>query len=217
MPGKDQQIKCFNQFPSIYAAAKANPTTNLREINMSFCNHRITLCGQAHPNEYENEQVFFCFFLKKAGIQDVIQLKDDIDKFHTGCTMKDALGVHRIKVHVIIVQDMHPPTIDQIIEILRIVGKLAKDCKSVLIHCGEGWGRTGVTLAALLILSDMVLPRHNTKLKMGHYAGDAVLQNITPEVVSALNIYVPLTMLMHPNLKIRILVKIYAQLKQLHK
>ena len=43
------------------------------------------------------------------------------------------------------------PTVEQLDQILRFVEQTNAESKSVLVHCGEGQGRTGTVLAAYLI------------------------------------------------------------------
>ena len=93
-----------------------------------------------------------------------------------------------VKLHIVYVTDMQAPTFTQMEEILHLVGQAARACENMIVHCGEGWGRTGMILTALLLLSDVDLPVAKTKtLQMEKYNGYTPVTGVTPQVVSAVN------------------------------
>ena len=183
MPSKDAATRCHNQLPFVREIARRIPQANFRELNMAFCDHRICVCSQAHPNQYGNNTEQYLKFLREARIRDVIQAKENLEEDLTA-----VLAEHGIACHTVVVEDMTAPTLLQVEEILYFVGKAAKKCQPVLVHCGEGWGRTGSVLAALWLLSDASLPRSDTTtLEMGHYNDNVPVHDVLPEVVAAVD------------------------------
>lgn len=65
-----------------------------------------------------------------------------------------ALGFER---HNIPVRDLHPPTVGQLEQFVKIVGALPPGAKTV-VHCQGGIGRTGTVAAAYLIAKGMAVP-----------------------------------------------------------
>ena len=99
------------------------------------------VAGSARPESQEELEA-----LKKEGIKAIVSL--------TGTPLNpevvSRLGFEYLHVHI-----SGAPTINLLDEIVRFIDLKNGESKAVLIHCGEGIGRTGTVLAAYLVYHGM--------------------------------------------------------------
>jgi atypical dual specificity phosphatase len=83
-------------------------------------------------------------WLRRQGIEVLISLTEDPLRRHW---VNDAglLVVHEP------INDMEPPTQEQLERCVRAIARAHKQNMGVAVHCGAGLGRTGVVLAAYLV------------------------------------------------------------------
>lgn len=96
-------------------------------------------------------------FLKRQGIHRIVSLTED---HHS----RDLLSQH-FSVHHIRIEDLHPPTRDQAVELAQILQRSRDHRETVAIHCLAGIGRTSTMLAASHILQGEDLEGLMEKLK----------------------------------------------------
>jgi hypothetical protein len=139
----------------------------------------IFLSGMAHPIDYAIEGKNSFQTLKDTGHKTMISLDDRKEEI-----MEESCRTNSIERIVSNVKDFTPPSEDQYKEIYDIV---KKSTDPVVIHCGEGYGRTGSVLAGIMIqaaLENMTpnqLLNHNTEnrtcsIQTGHYDGNKTYQ-----------------------------------------
>jgi len=80
--------------------------------------------------------------VKEEGVQAIISL--------TGTPLNPDI-VSRIGFEYLHSHISGAPSIEQLDEIVKFVEQMNAQSKSVLVHCGEGKGRTGTVLAAYLV------------------------------------------------------------------
>ena len=99
------------------------------------------VAGSARPESQEELEG-----LKKEGIKAIVSL--------TGTPLNPEVvsrfGFEYLHAHI-----SGAPTIDLLDEIVRFIDLKNGESKAVLIHCGEGIGRTGTVLAAYLVYHGM--------------------------------------------------------------
>jgi atypical dual specificity phosphatase len=104
--------------------------------NFSWLEHsKIAGCGRP---ESEAELIA----LKEQGIEVIVSLTETPLNPET----VDRFGFEYLHSHI-----SGAPTIEQLDQILKFVEQKNAQSKPVLVHCGEGKGRTGTVLAAYLI------------------------------------------------------------------
>ena len=115
----------------------------------------IVIAGMGHPKNntfdynFSEEQSIEGVIadLKKRGFSEMISLDDQFeDKVTEGWND----STHNL--YKIFVNDYDRLTFDQSLELLRIVKKASANNKSLVIHCGEGSGRTGSALATIRLM-----------------------------------------------------------------
>jgi atypical dual specificity phosphatase len=108
---------------------------------------RSKLAGSGRPGSESELRA-----LKEEGIRAIVSL--------TGTPLKPdvvrKLGFEYLHSHM-----SGQPSVEQLREILRFIERMNAQSKPVLVHCGEGIGRTGTVLAAYLI-------------SQGNQAGEAI-------------------------------------------
>jgi len=156
---------------------------------MSFNGNNITIGAMANP-ERNNSRPYNNIFstisaYKEANVKHVISLAEVTKAFKKG------LKSNKIKHYDMELEDFYPPTQKQMEKILNTVKKIAKKCEIVLIHCGEGFGRSGTILTGLYIKSDAGKNLKNSKspnkLRLGIHDHYKWAKNIEPGVVEAIN------------------------------
>ncbi|EEC08369.1 CDK2- associated dual specificity phosphatase, putative [Ixodes scapularis] len=85
---------------------------------------------------------------------------------------------HGITVHHHPFQDGTAPGIEQVLNILKEIGKVIEQGKRALVHCFGGLGRTGVVAACLLLnLDDGVTPEYVVR-KVQELRGTRAIQTV---------------------------------------
>ena len=164
---------------------------NSRQVNLEIQpNQYINVIGHAHVvRAHQAPKMDVTTTIRvyqEAGVKAVISLdRHNLSRF------KIALNNSNIAHYLINIQDFQPPSIDNIRE---IIGYLSRHIgETVAIHCGEGWGRTGTVLTALLLTTpfgNIQARKYKHKqgiLHMGHYSEEKTL-NTYVGVIEAINL-----------------------------
>jgi hypothetical protein len=131
---------------STLSLPKEQPHANFRTLNLKLAGSNAKLAGMAHPVRYASGD--FRTSLEKirnAGYDTLISL-DSGQAQEIKSTWEETLGCKRYEVAV---RDFTAPTQQNFDDVYAIVCLASQSGKSVAIHCGEGWGRTGTVLASL--------------------------------------------------------------------
>lgn len=97
------------------------------------------LAGMARPESLEDLQA-----LRAEGIDLLISLTEDPPR-------RDWINEAGLFLLHVPVQDMQPPTPEQVDECMSAIAKAHERKMGVCVHCGAGLGRTGVILACYLV------------------------------------------------------------------
>ena len=156
---------------------------NLRSFSVTLDNVTGILAGLANPyryNEHDNPiskkgKTSDAIFrqLKSHGFKKVIGLDVGAKDINQSAAKKAG-----IKYRFLEVEDMNAPSERGMKKIYQEVKKSFKNFEPVAIHCGEGFGRTGTVLAALMIMgkgneiprTPEALSTENIQVKLGHYS-----------------------------------------------
>jgi hypothetical protein len=121
------------------------PFSNYREMKFSSGDNEITVAGMGHPKNNAPSSIGQVLEdLKTRGFTVMISLDHQkreeiktnwVDESHS--------------VRPTFVKDFQAMTFAQSLKIINIVKEAALTNKNVVIHCGEGWGRTGSALATI--------------------------------------------------------------------
>jgi hypothetical protein len=96
-------------------------------------------------------------FLKKQGVRRIVTLTEDR---HAHDILSENFSVHHIGI-----EDLHPPTADQAVELAEILKTSRAHRETVAVHCLAGIGRTSTMLAAAHVLLGEDLKQLLLKLK----------------------------------------------------
>ena len=124
---------------------------NFREQSFILGGHRLEVAGMRHPDTQGGlsmDQV--CDNLKERGFAEMISLEE-----RKGEKLAELWTDPTHVRYLVKVPDFTPLTIDQSIEICQIAQHAAQAGTKLIIHCGEGWGRTGSALSVLALMSIM--------------------------------------------------------------
>jgi atypical dual specificity phosphatase len=97
------------------------------------------LAGMARPSGPED-----LVWLRQQGIELLISLTEDRPR-------RDWVNDAGLMVMHVPVEDMEPPTQDQLDRCVSAIDKAHEQKMGVAVHCGAGLGRTGVVLACYLV------------------------------------------------------------------
>jgi atypical dual specificity phosphatase len=98
------------------------------------------LAAMARPQDLEELQ-----WLRKQGIEVLLSLTEDPPR-------RDWVNDAGLMVVHVPVEDMQPPTQDQIDRCISTVRRANEHNLGVAVHCGAGMGRTGVVLACYFVM-----------------------------------------------------------------
>jgi atypical dual specificity phosphatase len=112
-----------------------------------------TLAALARPGSVEDLN-----WLRQQGIQVLISLTEDPPR-------RDWVNDAGMLVFHEPLEDMEPPTQEQLDRCVSAVRKALKGGLGVAVHCGAGLGRTGVVLAAYLVTTGMSASSAITKVR----------------------------------------------------
>jgi protein-tyrosine phosphatase len=141
------------------------PILNFRYVNMRFDGNKIIVFGMAHPNKEKKGEKKINYInnsianIRALGIKHMISLDGRDGSYYIHKFKKANINYYN---HWI--PDFHVLPLKSMKNIYLTVAKLASENENVLIHCSEGWGRTGSTLTALYLLSDAFI----TKSRRNH-------------------------------------------------
>jgi atypical dual specificity phosphatase len=119
-----------------YSYQLVNDKIRFLKSPRNFSRVRDNLYGSAIPNKQYHWDLFANY-----GITDVITLME---------TPLDTNLYGDIKIHYYYVDDLKPPTLEQVKEIINIIDNGSK----TLVHCFGGVGRTGTVLSAYLMQTE---------------------------------------------------------------
>ncbi len=173
-----------------------NLPTNYRGFVINIDGSDIKIGGMAHPVRYNMNKNLndLTEDLTKMGFKTMISLDEgSLNEIDQAWSKKNGEGNH----HDVIIKDFQAPTKEQYDELYNLV-KNAKQ-GGVMVHCGEGFGRTGTMLASLAlrqIFREKVQKNTNDGnkykfertelLHLGHYGGNKDVL-VTPLVKEAID------------------------------
>lgn len=134
---------------AVSTAAASPPLANFRSLNVVLDNHNITIAGMRHPsNQGRISLENACKILKYQGFTQMISLDSRNSEIVERAWVDPS---HARNLYEI--EDFRTPTNEQMLEICKIAKETARKDHKLLIHCGEGWGRSGMILSGLKLLS----------------------------------------------------------------
>ncbi|MDX2345664.1 MAG: hypothetical protein QNK11_02140 [Legionella sp.] len=164
--------------------------SNYREIDFKIADKDIIIAGMARPGYRDTTVEEDIQFLSNQHYTMIIGLQPE--DFY----QKVAQNCHPpIEYIAQSVKDFYPPTIEQLETISNLINtKVAETDSKFVIHCGEGFGRTGTVLAALklkelmmAISPEALINEDKTeKIKLGQHASKPGLFDCTPMVKKAI-------------------------------
>jgi hypothetical protein len=148
---------------------------NFRYVQLPFAEGDLVIAGMRHPDTQGAISMSdVCFALRNKGYSNLISLEDrgPSDNSRLGIAWRWTKDDVR---HEIYIKDFKPIPLEECKKLLGLAKQSAKDAKKkMVIHCGEGWGRTGTALAALALGSLLSkLPRDTV------YWDEKVEKNVT--------------------------------------
>lgn len=165
---------------------------NFRQILLNMDGHKIALGLMAHPVG----ETPVCTFtelkvaqtvqkLKSAGYNTLISLaKRDQEQVFKEWSTDDRI----YKYYSTPIEDYEAPNLNQVLDICQFVKDQASEGKNVIIHCGEGWGRSG-TIGACLVLHELVKDELNSNsVSLNPNKGKVSLRKFVPGKGGALEL-----------------------------
>jgi len=107
------------------------------------------LAGSAHPGYRVEELVRIIDALKRQGIGCIVSLAP------FGGGVVSAAGLTHIELRC---PDMGVPALGELAPAIAGALRALAEGKKILVHCGAGYGRTGLFLACLLVAQGMSAP-----------------------------------------------------------
>lgn len=153
--------------------------TRFRAIQYNIAGRHIEIAGLARPGLQNKQSVNeVVTYLNKHRFNTLISLEHETK--HKGLKKEISKTPEMDYIEKYTVEDFHPPSIDNLENIYKIVRQNALQGKQTAVHCAAGLGRTGSVLAAfklkerMLAMSDSELNDSlnapNVKVKLGQYA-----------------------------------------------
>jgi len=130
--------------------------TDFIPINESYWVEPGRLLAGEHPGHWEERVVRrrLCSLLD-AGIRVFIDLSDEADAVHPYDGLLDKLcnerGIHAEYRNEPLAPDTLPDYADEVLAILRVIGRALDDGERVYVHCSDGVDRTGMVMGCWLV------------------------------------------------------------------
>lgn len=156
-----------NLFGSIHAQLGKTGLSNYRMLTMTFNGRTVVVGGMSHPrdshpqeskvhiNNGELVRVSRKFdvgdIVDKLEFKHVLSLHDEREEFNA---YKKQFRKYGLAYTNAVIEDFSTPTQKVAKQIIEYGRHRAKMCQNFIVHCGEGWGRTGMALCILYINSD---------------------------------------------------------------
>ena len=141
-----------NLFGSIHNLLGSTALSNYRMLTMTFDGNTVIVAGMSHPrNGVKDSRKSVGEVLSVFEFNHVLSVHDSKSEF-TG--YKKLFRKQKLAYTNAPIKDFSVPTPKVQEKIIQYARNRAKMCHNFVVHCGEGWGRTGIALCLLYINSD---------------------------------------------------------------
>jgi protein-tyrosine phosphatase len=152
------------------------PYSNFRAMGFSIGNQKVVIAGMGHPknnSDFKDEPSMKNVIkeLKTIGFSEMISLDNQLAE-----VVKQSWSDQSHCLHQIFVEDYSALTLEQSLDLLKIVSKSALTNKNVVIHCGEGWGRTGSALATICLMQLLMEEKKVGRLDQKYLPRDKLIE-----------------------------------------
>jgi len=131
-------------------AGTDKPLANFRTVPMKIEGKKIKVSGMRHPDHQGKLSMTEVLAQLRKSHQVLISLEARDDN---GESVRKIWEKYGGIYHLCHVEDFKASKLAQMKKVYQIVADAAKKNQSVVIHCGEGWGRSGTALSALMLSS----------------------------------------------------------------
>ena len=147
-----------NILGSLYKNLRKYQINNFRVGVMTFDGNTVLVAGMSHPRDGIKEMIRkglplnIGSVLQKNSFRHILSVHDEASEFNR--YKKRVFFPEGVTYVNAPIEDFDLPTPQVTAKIVSFAKNRAGLCQNFVVHCGEGWGRTGTTLAIMYANSD---------------------------------------------------------------